>query len=309
MAGVIYKNATIGGSVVPGIRAAKLYDPSLYWYRTSSGERTGIGIIALGKGNGGRDILLPSCDWERDICVYGSGGQYFRDSACPKVSFTSGGVPSVTGSMALFNHNNMGQYITPPLGWYCATTARYTGKIEARDYDTYDTQLHRDAGVSGMVNSNTAWTGRYEETPHGSLFNFDITNNRALTFMALVACRNMSVDDIYVRHMGSDPRNEPYWSNFGFYGFPSNAGPTYYVEYAAGRVMPQRKVIRSLSTSITISGSAYSLYQVYGEFAPTEVVGWEFAEGLWFKITPQNGVAGSMYVLEEWVTCHKPGTL
>lgn len=307
MAGVLYETLNLGGVAVPGIRAAKIYDPSYYWYRVSSGERHGIGIVALGRGSGnGQDILMPSCDWERDICVYGSGGSYFRDSACPKVSFTANGVPSVIGDMALFNHNNMGDYITPPLGKYCATTRRYTDKMRARDYNTYDSQLHRDAGVSGVVNSDTAWTGRYNDTPHGSLFYFDIQNNRALTFMSLVACKNMFVEDVYVRHKSTDPRTDPFWSNFGFTSFPSDSGPTYYVEYASGRVMPRRKVIRSLGTSITISGDSYDLYQVYGEFPPTDYIAWEFAEGPWYKLNPQSGVASSMYVLEEWVTVHKP---
>ena len=306
MAGVLYHYANYAGHNFL-VRAAKLYDPSLYWYPVSSGERHGIGIVALGRGSGnGQDILMPSCDWERDICVYGSGSSYFRDSACPSVSFDANGVPSIGGDMALFKHNNMGEYINPPLGFYCATTKRYTNKIRARDYNTYDSQLHRDAGVTGIVNSDTAWTGRYDDTPHGSLFYFDIQNNRALTFMSLVACRHISIDDIRVRHMSSDPRNEPFWSHFGFKSFSSNPGPTYYVEYVAGSAMPLLKVIRSLNTSVTISGSAYDLYQVYGEFPPTEIVGWEFVEGPWYKITPQDGVAGSMYVLEEWVTVHKP---
>lgn len=308
MAGVLYNYANYAGTDFL-VRTAKLYDPSLYWYRVSSEERHGIGIVALGRGSGnGQDILMPSCDWERDICVYGSGGSYFRDSACPKVSFNANGVPSISGDMALFNHNNMGDYIAPPLGKYCATTKRYTDKLRARDYNTYDSQLHRDVGVSGMVNSDTAWTGRYNDTPHGSLFYFDIPNNRALTFMSLVACRNMFVADLYVRKMSSDPREEPYWSNFGFKEFPDTSGPTYYVptSSAPNSRYPMRKVMRSLGATVSIDGNDHLLYQVYGEFPGTDYIGWNYVEGPWYKVSPQDGVASSMYVLEEWVTIHKP---
>ena len=306
MAGVLYNHANYAGTNFL-VRTAKLYDPSLYWYHVSSGERHGIGIVALGRGRGnGQDILMPSCDWERDICVYGSGGSYFRDRACPSVSFSSQGVPNVSGDMALFNHNDMSGYIAPSLGYYCVTTKRYTDKIRARDYNTYDSQLHRDAGVSGIINSSAALNGRYEDTPHGSLFGFDIQNNRALTFMALVACRNLSVTDVLCRSSANDPRTEPFWSNFGFKAFPVYAGPTFYVPAESMSRYPLRKVIRSLDASIEINGNSYLLYQVYGEMAHFDYINWDYAEGPWYKILPESGKVSSMYVLEEWVTVHKP---
>ena len=309
MAGVLYNYANYAGANFR-VLSAKLYDPSYYWYRVSSGERHGIGIVALGRGSGnGQDILMPSCDWERDICVYGSGGSYFRDSACPNVSFDANGVPSVGGDMALFNQNDMSGYVSPPLGYYCATTRRYTDKIRARDYSTYDSRLHRDAGVSGITNSSAALTGRYDDTPHGSLFYFDIPNNHALTFMSLVACRNLSVTDVCYRSSDFDPRENPYWSDFFFRSYPdfSDAGPTFYVNApVVTQNYPRRKVIRSLNTAIEINGNSYQLYQVYGEKPYGDYINWDYAELPWYKILPESGKASSMYVLEEWVTVHKP---
>ena len=69
---------------------------------------------------------------------------------------------------------------------------------------------------------------------------------------------------------------------------------------------PRRKVIRSLNTAIEINGNSYQLYQVYGEKPYGDYINWDYAELPWYKILPESGKASSMYVLEEWVTVHKP---
>lgn len=312
MAGTLYKYVDFGTGPV-AVRAAHLYDPSLYWYGVSSGQRDGIGIIARGRGNGSKDLLLPSLDWERDICVYASGGDTFRNYQCPKVSFTANGVPSVANGMAYFNHND-DEYAPSHgsgfhLGKYCATTYRYTRKIQARDYDTYDSQLHRLEGVTGMVNSFNAFHGNQSETPHGSVFVYDNVNAIEPTFLSLVALRNMFIGDVCARHTSSDTAS--LWREWSWIPGPTSAGYTFYVgaTESPNRYV-RRTVVRNLYKTVSIDGQDHTLYMVSLEF-PRSAVGnkWSLVEGPWYELLPQSDVASSMYVLEEWVTCHKPGTL
>ena len=58
--------------------------------------------------------------------------------------------------------------------------------------------------------------------------------------------------------------------------------------------------------AIEINGNSYQLYQVYGEKPYGDYINWDYAELPWYKILPESGKASSMYVLEEWVTVHKP---
>ena len=308
MSGAMYKYVDFGTGTPILVRGAHLYDPSLYWYGASSGERNGIGLIAVGKGSG-RDLVLPSLDWEKDICVYGSGGDHFRNSECPKVSFTANGVPSVNSEMCLYNFNDedyrpSGSGLT--LGKYCATTAKFTRKIKARDYDTYDSQLHRKAGVSGIVNAFNAFHGDNVDTPHGSVFVYDNVNAIEPTFLSLVALRNMFIGKIFGRH---DSADEPNWRAWVWTPALTNDGYTFYVGPSAGKYVRQT-VVRNLNKTVTIDGNTHYLYMVAVDF-PRSSSGnlWSYAEGPWYEVVPDSGVASSMYVLEEWVTCHKPGVL
>ncbi len=301
MPGVMYITTYPQQDTPIQVRAGHIYDASQYWYNVSSGERHGLGIIKLGP-----HYLLPSCDYERDICAYSIGGTYFRDSACPRLTVNANGVMSENGKLAVFNHNNMGDYASPPLGKYVSTVARYTDKVRGRDYDTYDTQLHREAGLDGIVNSDTAWTGRYATTPHGSLFYFDMSNPNAPCWCSLIAVRNLFVTDIIIRSSHYDPRDNPFWSDFWFRNVigPDSYGETYYV---SGQVLPKLKVIRNLYSPVTISGEVHELYMVSLDWPRYENPGnFTFVESPWYKVQPTDGEAGSLYVLDEWVTIHKP---
>lgn len=312
MSGVLLENIDYGGGLVAyGVRAAKVYDPSLYWFNVSSGERHGLGIICLGKGNGSRDFLLPSLDWERDVCAYTMGGEYFRDSGCPKISIASNGVINASGDIAVFNHN----YNYPalsilglPLGVHCASTRAYTNKFRARDYDTYDSRLHRSAGVSGLTDSDTA-RGQYDyvDLPHGSLFTCDGNDWSMHTFCSLVALKNMTIDGLHIRRGQNDPRNG-YWHDYNFATPTETNEPTYYVPFDSTSAMQKTMFIRNLYSTVEINNEQYGLYMVSVDYPSSSVGdnGYPYIESLWYEVKNFDGTSGSMYILDEWVTIHKP---
>ncbi len=304
VAGVMYMSIFPSPNTKVRVRAGHIYDASQYWYNVSSGERHGLGIMKLG-----RDYLLPSCDYEKDICSYSIGGTYFRDSDCPKLTVSANGVMNENGKLAVFNHNNKGDYLNPPLGKYIATTARYTDKVRGRDYNTYDSQLHREAGVNGIVNSDTAWTGWYESTPHGSLFYFDMPNSLSPCWCSLIAVKNLFVTDIIIRAGSLDPRENEFWSDFPFRASvaSNSSGPTFYV--TTGTSWPLLKVIRNMYAPVSINGETYELYMVSLDWPRTgQAQNFTYVESPWYKVQPTEGEAGSLYILDEWVTIHKPGS-
>ena len=288
------------------MRCANLYDASQFWYNESSGERHGLGIIKLGN-----DYLMPSCDYERDICSYTMGGTYFRDSDCPHLTISSQGVPNENEKLAVFNHtdNSSSGYPSnqPPLGMYCATVARYTDKVRGRDYETYDSGLHRAAGLHGVVGSAAAWSGRYEDTPHPSLFYFDSESSVIPTFCSLIATNNLSVTDFALRYDQYDPREQSYWSDFPFRGtsYSSTTGPNFYVETAV-EGSPVFKTTKSLGIQIDINGSSHNLFLVALDTPRQSVASYKYFTPLWYKVQPVSGSVGSLYILDEWVTIHKP---
>lgn len=306
MAGILYEWFDVGGGAGFSVRCASLYDASQYWYSVSSGERHGLGIIKHGP-----DYLMPSCDYEKDICSYTMGGSFFLDKACPHLTISSQGVPNENGGLAVFNHTNNGSsgYPSnqPPLGLYCSTVERYTNKVRGRDYETYDSGLHRDAGLHGVVGSAAAWSGRYESTPHGSLFYFDTNSSVIPTFCSLVATKNAAVIDFALRYDQYDPREQSYWSNFPFRGteYSSSSGPNFYVANAVGGA-PVFKTTKSLGIQIDIDGTTHDLYLIALDTPRQDVVYYKYFEPLWYKIQPVSGSVGSVYILDEWVTIHKP---
>lgn len=305
MAGTIYEWYSISSSSGAPVRCASLYDASQFWYNVSSGERHGLGIIKLGN-----DYLMPSCDYERDICSYTMGGTYFRDSACPHLTISSQGIPNENGKLAVFKHtdNSSSGYpaVNPPLGLYCSTIARYTDKVRGRDYETYDSSLHRDAGLHGVVGSAAAWQGRYEDTPHPSLFYFDSVSSIIPTFCSLVAVNNARVTDMVLRYDQYDPRTRTYWSETPFRVSSSSVGPNFYVNVASNNY-PVFKTTKYLNTQIDIDGTTHDLFLIALDTPSTATYQYKYFEPLWYKIQPVSGSVGSVYILDEWVTIHKPG--
>ena len=312
MAGVLLENIDYGGGLVAyGVRVGKVYDASLYWYGVSSGERHGLGLIGIGRSDNGRDMLLPSLDWDRDICAYTLGGEYFRDSACPKISIASNGVINVSGDMAVFNHN----YVYPslrilglPLGKHCASSRAYTSKLRARDYDTYDSRLHRSAGVSGLTDSDTA-KGEYGyvDLPHGSLFLFDNYNGVAPTFCSLLAIRNMNIKGVHLRKGQDDPRSG-YWHDFVYDPPPEGNAPTFYVPNNQSSQHQATFFMRNLNSQVQIGNDLYYLFMVSVDYPTSSGSGnmWTYFESPWYEVQNYDGESGSMYILDEWVTIHKP---
>lgn len=315
MAGVLLESVEVDeGEYYGGLRAVKIYDASLYWYNVSSGERHGLGIIGVGRDDGGRDILLPSLDWERDICAYTLGGGYFRDKSCPNVTIGSNGVIAVSSSMMCFNYNKaISLWLNASLGIYCASTPGYTDKLRARDYSTYDSSLHRRAGQSGVVDTDTVVdpNHNYDYFPRPSLFFYDITNSYVPTYCSLLACKNIYVDDVLLRHGQNDPASAG-WDDFvprvaskipGVMSY----GPTFYVPSVTGSLGQMQFLNRYIGT-IEIDGDSYNLHMVNIDYPRTLLyANCKYAETPLYKINRNDtSKGGKMYILDEWVTLHKP---
>ena len=306
-----------GGTILPGLRVAKLYDASLYWYGVSSGQRHGLGIIGIGRGGSGYDLLLPSLDWEKDICAYTLGGSYFRDANCPNITIASNGQINLSSGIACFNHNHVvsGFFNNLPLGTYCASTVEYKSKIVGSDYKTtYDSLMHRRAGQDGLTDTDAVldvWK-TYEDFPRPSLFFYDVSNGYFPTYVSLVATRNMWVDDVAWRIDQYDPaRPSMRWCDFNFTMASSIPGtgnaPTFYVPSDTGNVFPVPFAIRNIG-NMDIGGDTYTLNMINVDFSQNSIISASrYAESLWYKVRRQDETkSGKMYILDEWVTIHKP---
>ena len=307
MAGIIYKTFP---DLNVNVRACHIYDPSLYFYGASSGERHGLGLIRLGK-----DCLLPSMDASRDICCYADGALDFRDSQCPYINWAANGQFSSTGLAVYYRREDDTSSSNPPnnrptRGYYCSRTARRTTKFQGDDYETYDSILHRNAGVAGNLD-NTEW---YENTARGSLFYFDSANMWAPTFTALIACRNAYVYGVTVRHAQHDPMVQSTISELYYRGLGTTTTNNFYVTSADKLINNQPLyicTIHRLNHQVTIDSQQYDLVVADFNMAYSSGVpwgaSWTYVESPWWNVKRiDETVNGRVYFLDEYVTIHKP---
>lgn len=313
MPAAIYGLKPQGSGQVPlALRPFVMYDPAAYWFGIpDTGERHGIGVIGRGRGDGGRDVLLPSCDWVEDSCVYNLGALYFRDTNCPNITIAANGTISAS-KLAVFNHDqSSSSFPDMPIGLYCASSGRSTYKIMARDYQTYDPLFHRAAGIAGIVNTATAEVlYNYSDLAHGSQFNFDVFFATSPSLLSLWAVRNMSVNDVWWR-FSLDPFNDSaLWRTYDFIQSPKGNGVNFYARTMNQNVAVPYTSIRSYGT-LDIGGVTHTLVMVS--------VDWYYGganrknlEAPYYRLYPTadpSSVGGcSAYLLDEWVTVHKPTT-
>lgn len=82
-------------------------------------------------------------------------------------------------------------------------------------------------------------------------------------------------------------------------------GRIFYVANAVGGA-PVFKTTKSLGIQIDIDGTTHDLYLIALDTPRQDVVYYKYFEPLWYKIQPVSGSVGSVYILDEWVTIHKP---
>jgi hypothetical protein len=308
MAGIIYKTFP---DFNVNVRACHIYDPSAFFYGASSGERHGLGLIKLGK-----DCLTPSMDASRDICCYADGALDFRDSQCPYINWAANGQFSSTGLAVLYRRQDEPSSVhpnpnnRPTRGYYCSRVARQTTKFKGDDYDTYDSILHRNAGVAGNVDSSAL----YEDTARGSLFYFDSANMWCPTFTALFACRNAYVHGVTVRHSKYDPMEQSTIQELYYKGLGTITTNNYYVTSADKLINNQGLyicTIHPLYQQVTIDSQQYDL--VVGDFNMPYSSGvpwggtWTYVESPWWNVKRDDETAnGRVYFLDEYITIHKP---
>lgn len=311
MPAAIYGIKPSGGPEVPSaLRPFVMYDPAAYWFSIpDTGERHGIGVIGRGRGDGGRDILLPSCDWVEDSCVYNLGALYFRDTSCPKIAIATNGAISAS-KLAVFNHDrSSSSFPGMPIGLYCASSDRSTYKIAARDYQTYDPLFHRAAGIAGIVNTETAETlYNYSDLAHGSQFNFDVFFSTASSLLSLWAVRNMSVNDVWWRFSLEPFNDSARWKTYDFTQSSTGNGINYYARIFNQNVAVPYTSIRSYGT-LDIGGVTHTLVMVSVDWAYGGANRKNFeAPYYWLYPTADPSSVGgcSAYLLDEWITVHKP---
>lgn len=313
MPAAIYGLKPQGSGQVPlALRPFVMYDPAAYWFGIpDTGERHGIGVIGRGRGSGGRDILLPSCDWVEDSCVYNLGALYFRDTNCPNITIATNGRISAS-KLAVFNHDrSSSSFQDMPIGLYCASSDRSTYKITARDYQTYDSLFHRVAGVAGIVDTATAEAQyNYSDLAHGSQFNFDVFFGTSASLLSLWAVRNMSVNDLWWRFTGNEFDDTTWWKNYSFRKSLTGSGVNFYARTFSQNVATPYTSIRSYGT-LDIGGVTHTLVMVSYDWPYNGSAGKSFESPYYrlYSTADPSSVGGcSAYLLDEWVTIHKPTT-
>lgn len=297
------KNIYIDVGEFVSVRAMHIYDVYKYFRNISDTGRIGVGIIKKGQ-----DYLVPPCDYERDICCYVSGGytSYSRNYNCPHIEFAANGqIMSHYGLAILYKSDD---YIHPR-GHYISTTAGCTDKFRGRDYDTYDQYLHRDAGIAGIgIYDDTG----PDETPHGSSFFFDISNAVAPTYTALVAANNVAIKGLGLRHLSYKPDYTDRVSVNNYVAHFLNKSFNFYTRrYYPGDVLTTYEMLsRRLNKTVTINGETMDLYAVtldYPYSGSADGVQWKYFESPYLVVhRPNTSKTGTLYILDECVTIHKP---
>ena len=309
MPAAIYVIKERSGYVSEALRPFKLYDASEYWFGTSSGERHGIGVLARGRENNGRDLLLPSMDWVEDACVYNLGALYFRDTNCPNITIATNGRISASNLAVFYHDRSSSAFQDMPIGLYCASSGRSTYKIMARDYQTYDSLFHRVAGVAGIVDTATAEAQyNYSDLAHGSQFNFDVYFGTAPSLLSLWAVRNMSVNDLWWRFTPNEFDDTTWWKHYTFKKSLTGSGVNFYARTFSQNVATPYTSIRSYGT-LDIGGVTHTLVMVSYDLPYNGSHGRSF-ESPYYRLSatadPSSVGGCSAYLLDEWVTVHKP---
>ena len=214
--------------------------------------------------------------------------------------------------MAVFNHDRTSSRFSGlPISLYCSSSDRSTYKISARDYQTYDPSFYRTAGIAGVTDTSTAEQQYlYSDLPHGSQFTFDITFANRPSLLSLLAVRNMNVTGVYWRfNTASSFDNSNYWRSYSFTNSLTGDGPNFYSgNYDGQKVSCPFVSIRSYGT-ISISSVTYTLVMVSIDWSITGANHMAF-EAPWYQLYPTGDPASvggcSAYLLDEWVTIHKP---
>jgi len=301
---------------------------NLFKSTTNSTVRYSLGCIKMGN-----DYLFPGLDYEKDICTYLMGSNFNDPANCPKFSMNSAGRPLAGQYMS---------YTSTPTDWpwisadipsmsssssnrYCIShTYRYTNKIKARDYETYDSSLHRRAGVTGGLEPVNLLGQTYDELPHGSVFYFDIENNWLPTCALLVATFNMSIAGYAFRHSNAGYASTLRWGyvrdgNYSQYtsgdfrtlgrtDSGNTLGRTYYCRESSN--LYYFYVYHIPKITVTIGGNPHTLYLVMIDSAyySGTSLSWKTFETPMLQVRRDDtSMAASCYILDEAVTIHKPG--
>lgn len=310
MSGILMKNLDLDAGQFVSVRAMHIYDVYEYHRHISGMGRLGVGIISKGQ-----DLLVPPCEYERDLCCYVNGAPFWQNSGCPHIKFAANGQLMEHYGLAIIHKQNGDQF--EPRGHYVSTVVRSTDKFTGRDYETYDTQLHRGEGVAGIYEYGSTIPA-YEEVPHGSYFFFDVNNVIAPTYTALVALDNISIKGLGLVHLSYVPDYDNSFSFSGYIDGDLDNGPrglnwyTYrYRNLPSGQIHDTPVVMaRPLNKYVTIDGETLGLYAVTfdhqfgGSFDGNT---WKYFECPYIHIVRADTTkTGTLYVLDECITIHKP---
>lgn len=312
MSGILVKYLDFGGGDVLPVRAIHLYDPFEYFVHVSGNGRIGAGIVRKGL-----DSLVPPCEYERDICCYLNGAQFAYNTSCPHIDYAANGQVSISGLAVLYKSSG-GGILNAPRGHYVSTTVRSVDKFQGRDYSVYDSQLHRRAGVQGIFNWGDDIPA-YETLPHGSVFLFDIDNVLLPSYTAIIAVNNTNVSGIGFRSYNYDPEDYGGLDNSTLNRYIANAdsvGYNYYsYRYGTNAVVNRpmnHLIIRSLYKTVSIGGVSHDIFAItfdapYNGSSSGNMA--KYVESPYLCVNRNDTTkVGSLYILDECVTVHKPNS-
>lgn len=324
-----------GGMYIPVSSGSPNFRRAYNLFKSTNGSIVTYSLGYIKKGN---DYLFPALDYEKDICMYKMGSNFTDPASCPKFSMNSNGRPLAAQYMS---------YTSTPTDWpwnaadipyipswsserfFISHTYRYTSKIQARDYETYDSSLHRRAGVTGGLAPVDLLGQAYSELPHGSVFYFDIANNWLPTSVLLVATFNMSIVGYAYRHSNVSYSSTPYWGYVrdGDYSKYSSGdlstisvpntimrlGYTYYCRppsdgSAVG--LYYYYVYEIPHITIVIDGNPHRLVLIMIDslYSASGTLNWKTFESPMLQVKREDtSMAASCYILDEAITIHKPG--
>lgn len=303
MAGVMYIAHNIGTASVtqPHYRAIRI---------RRTGNHTLFGRIRFDN-----DILFPSMEDSRDICVYTMGPEYSDDADCPHFTYEANGRPHADSEIAMLGSSgNTVRDIPSTAGHYIATTKRYTTKISSSDYFQYDSALHRRAGVVGITSDTDVVNQHYDDLAHGGLFTFDTGNNNPPCFMVLAAVRNIQIHGVYIRHTSTSYSSSWIW-NYDFNAWGHSSGSSGASFYCKSQDMLEGPwpilcyVYTIPQYTLIIDGNPYSLVVAYWDMPYLSAVStlYKSFESPYLRISrPDTTSLGRIYILDEAVTIHKP---
>lgn len=204
MAGILYKWYNIAGIIDVIGRGIHLYKISQYWHGNGDNDRYGIGLIKYGN-----DYLLPSLDYNRDICCYIRGADtiYTSNAACPNFTIMANGQPNCR-LCAVYAGDAIGYNGSTADGYWVGTTLRTTEKLRGSIYNTVDSQVHHDAGRAGIMTASMVDYSSYDASDryHAALYYHDFNYNFYSNYIQLAAVRNMVPNHLAIRHANFAPQ-------------------------------------------------------------------------------------------------------